>query len=69
MNKTPTAEIIRPTSFDEIVGQAHLFGENGTVRRMCADGYLPNMIFYGPPGTGKTTAAQIIAEEIGRAHV
>lgn len=43
MNRTPTAELIRPTDFDGIVGQAHLFGENGTVRRMCAEGYLPNM--------------------------
>lgn len=65
MNRTPTAELIRPTDFDGIVGQAHLFGENGTVRRMCAEGYLPNMIFYGPPGTGKTTAARIIAEGSG----
>ncbi len=65
MLKTPTAETVRPRSFDEIVGQAHLFGKNGTIRRLCYEKYLPNMIFYGPPGTGKTTAARIIAEGSG----
>jgi len=64
LNK-PLADRIRPTSFDEMVGQGHLFGENGTVRRICSENYLPNMIFYGPPGTGKTTAAGIIAAGSG----
>lgn len=62
-----TAEALRPKSFDEIVGQKHLFGPNGVVRRMLASGRLSNMIFYGPPGTGKTTAAEIIARESGMA--
>ena len=62
MNNIRTADAIRPKSFDDIVGQDHLFGENGVVRRMIAAGRLPNMIFYGPPGTGKTTAAEIIAK-------
>jgi putative ATPase len=62
-----TAEALRPKSFDEIVGQQHLFGPNGVVRRMLASGRLSNMIFYGPPGTGKTTAAEIIARESGMA--
>ena len=61
MNSQRTADIIRPKSFDDIVGQDHLFGERGVVRRMIASGRLTNMIFYGPPGTGKTTAAEIIA--------
>ena len=52
MKRTPLAELIRPTSFDDIVGQTHLFGKNGVVRRLCDSGRIPNMIFYGPPGTG-----------------
>jgi putative ATPase len=58
---TPLAERLRPASFDEMVGQERLFGENGAIRRILDSGYLPNMVFYGPPGTGKTTAAEIIA--------
>ena len=63
MNNIRTAEALRPKSFDEIVGQKHLFGERGVVRKMLASGRITNMIFYGPPGTGKTTAAEIIARE------
>ncbi len=65
MNSTRTAEALRPKSFDEIVGQAHLFGERGVIRKMLASGRITNMIFYGPPGTGKTTAAEIIAKMSG----
>lgn len=60
-----TAEALRPKNFDEIVGQAHLFGSHGVIRKMLASGRVTNMIFYGPPGTGKTTAAEIIARESG----
>ena len=62
MNNVRTADAIRPKSFDDIVGQEHLFGARGVVRRMISAGRLTNMIFYGPPGTGKTTAAEIIAK-------
>ena len=65
MKNKPLADRIRPVSFDEIVGQEHLFGKNGTIRKICSESYLPNMIFYGPPGTGKTTAANIIASQSG----
>ena len=65
MRKQPLADRIRPMSFDEMVGQSHLFGEKGTVRKLCEGETLPNMIFYGPPGTGKTTAAGIIARSSG----
>ncbi len=58
-----TAEALRPKTIDGIVGQKHLFGERGVVRKMLGSGRITNMIFYGPPGTGKTTAAEIIARE------
>lgn len=66
MSYTPLADALRPSSFDEMVGQAHLFGKNGSVRRMAEQGYLPNMVFFGPPGTGKTTAANILAKQSGK---
>ena len=62
---TPLADAIRPRTMDDIVGQGHLFGEQGVLRRMLSMGRVTNMIFYGPPGTGKTTAASIIAEASG----
>ena len=65
MSNRPTADIIRPSSFDDMVGQPHLFGVDGALSRMAQNGYLPNMIFYGPPGTGKTTAANILAAGSG----
>ena len=61
MRNEQLADILRPQSMDDIVGQKHLFGEKGIVRRMLAGGRITNMIFFGPPGTGKTTAASIIA--------
>ncbi len=65
MKNAQLADLLRPESFDGIVGQEHLFGEKGVVRRMLAGGRITNMIFFGPPGTGKTTAASIIARESG----
>ena len=65
MKHAQLADLLRPTDLDGIVGQDHLFGERGVIRRMLAGGRITNMIFYGPPGTGKTTAASIIAKLSG----
>ncbi|MBQ7661517.1 MAG: replication-associated recombination protein A [Clostridia bacterium] len=65
MQNQPLADRLRPTSLDDMVGQTHLFGKNGVVRKMLDSGRVTNMIFYGPPGTGKTTAANIVAAQSG----
>ena len=65
MKNAQLADLLRPSDFDGIVGQEHLFGERGVVRRMLSAGRITNMIFFGPPGTGKTTAASIIAKSSG----
>ena len=59
--KSPLAAAYRPTNFDEVVGQTHLIGKNGVIRKMINNNTLSNMILYGPSGTGKTTIASIIA--------
>ena len=67
MQNRPLADRLRPESLDDMVGQAHLFGKNGVVRKMLEGGRVTNMIFFGPPGTGKTTAANIVAKQSGMA--
>ena len=62
----PLADEIRPTSLDDVVGQRHILGRDGLLRRIVESGQIPNMIFYGPSGTGKTTVARIIAERTNR---
>lgn len=60
--KTPLANLIRPTSFDDVVGQQKLVGKNGVIRKLVeSNKQIPNMILYGPSGTGKTTVSNIIA--------
>lgn len=62
----PLADEIRPDTLEDVVGQQHILGENGMLRRIIESGKIPNMIFYGPSGTGKTTVARIIAERTNR---
>ncbi len=62
----PLADEIRPNCIDDVVGQKHILGPKGMLRRIVESGQIPNMIFYGPSGTGKTTVARIIAEKTNR---
>ena len=62
----PLADEIRPQTLDEVVGQRHLIGKGGLLRRLIESGTSANMIFYGPSGTGKTTIANIIAERTNK---
>ena len=62
----PLADRIRPQSLDEVLGQGHILGQDGLLRRVIDSGKIPNMVFYGPSGTGKTTVANIIAQRSGR---
>lgn len=66
MTSAPLAERLRPTSLDTYIGQRHLVGETGVIRRAIEAGVLPSMIFWGPPGVGKTTLANIIAGQLKR---
>ncbi|MBU5229237.1 replication-associated recombination protein A [Intestinimonas butyriciproducens] len=62
----PLADEIRPTSLDDVVGQKHILGADGLLRRIIESGSIPNLVFYGPSGTGKTTVANIIAARTNR---
>lgn len=62
-SKPPLAERLRPVRLDDLVGQEHLVGEKGVIRKTIQSGNIPSMIFWGPPGVGKTTIANIIANE------
>lgn len=61
MNTEPLASRMRPQTIDDVIGQSHLVGEKGIIRKMVNAKRLSSMIFYGPPGIGKTSIAQAIA--------
>ncbi|MGB4957280.1 MAG: replication-associated recombination protein A [Candidatus Saccharimonas sp.] len=64
MTRVPLAERMRPTSLDEVIGQAHLLGDAEILRRIVKQKEPVSLILWGPPGTGKTTLARIIAKEV-----
>ncbi len=66
MSYQPLADEIRPKTLDEVVGQQHILGKDGLLRRIIEGGEVPNLIFYGPSGTGKTTVANLIAQRTRR---
>ncbi len=66
MSYRPLADEIRPERLDDVVGQSHILGKDGLLRRIIESGSIPNLIFYGPSGTGKTTVANIIAKQTNR---
>lgn len=61
----PLADRLRPVTLDAVLGQDHLLGEGGPIRRMVEAGRLGSMILWGPPGTGKTTIARLLAQAAG----
>src|SRR6185369_2551279 len=63
---SPLAERMRPSTLDDLIGQEHLVGVNGIIRKAVLSGNIPSMILWGPPGVGKTTIANIIAHEVKR---
>ncbi|MBR4773624.1 MAG: replication-associated recombination protein A [Bacteroidales bacterium] len=63
---TPLAEILRPKTLDDYIGQQHLVGQGAVLRTLIESGSIPSMIFWGPPGIGKTTLAMIISNTLQR---
>lgn len=61
MALAPLAERMRPQTLDDYIGQTHLVGPDGILRRMIEQGRVASFILWGPPGVGKTTIAKIIA--------
>lgn len=62
--RKPLAERVRPQTLEDLIGQEHLVGKEGVLRRAINAGRIPSMILWGPPGVGKTTIANIIANSV-----
>src|SRR5512143_1884866 len=67
--RQPLAARMRPRTLDEFVGQAHLVGERGPLRRSVARGHLGSILLWGPPGTGKTSLGRLLADAVGARFV
>ena len=65
----PLPERLRPRDLSQIIGQAHLLGEQAPLRQMIDQGHLPSLIFWGPPGVGKTTIALLLAQAVDRPFI
>jgi len=57
----PLAELLRPQTLNDVIGQEHLVGKDGIIRKLLSTQFLPSMVFWGPPGCGKTSLAQLLA--------
>ncbi|MBT8219109.1 MAG: replication-associated recombination protein A [Bacteroidia bacterium] len=64
----PLAERMRPDNLEAFIGQDHLVGSEGVLRKVLERGELPSMIFWGPPGVGKTTLAKIVTNQLNRSY-
>ena len=60
----PLEEQLRPQTLDQYLGQDHLVGQNGALRKSLEVGRLPSIVLWGPPGVGKTTLALLLAKEL-----
>ena len=65
MADVPLAARMRPSSFEEFVGQTHLIGPGKALTRLLEGGHLPSIVLWGPAGTGKTTLAYLLADAVG----